>query len=280
MCKRLLTKIILLLVVLITAATPLAAQSEAESLRIVAVDTSNFPKISVTLVATDADNNVIDDLSGLTLREDDKLVVDFEPEQFDAGTEIIFVIDADTSIERRDDNSGLSRREKVRDSIVRFANLYMDPTQADRVSIIVPEGDGGLFLEEAGMTFPTQVINTINFYETGDLGDTGLNRMLHLALNQAESNKEDGRYQAIVLFSEASNLDDQLDYETLVENAQEGGIAFYTAILGATASDAEKESVSRLTDPTAGLQIHMPAVEDADPLYDAIQQRSNQHKLD
>ena len=52
----------------------------------------------------------------------------------------VISIDANSSIEDRDEADGPSRREKVRDSIIRYANRFMDPTQMDRVTVIVRRG--------------------------------------------------------------------------------------------------------------------------------------------
>ncbi|MGD2050042.1 MAG: hypothetical protein PVH03_11110, partial [Chloroflexota bacterium] len=123
-----------------------AAQTLPPRLQISKIDTSRFPEISFHLVYLDADNRVVLDLNELELLEDGRSIDEFAVEPVDIGTELIVVIDANTSIEQLDEAGGLTRREKIRDSLVRYANLFMEPMQVDSVTIIVPEGDGGRIL--------------------------------------------------------------------------------------------------------------------------------------
>lgn len=255
------------------------AQTSPDRLTIGEINTEDFPELSFTLAAFDAENNFVADLSDLILSEDGKAITAFDVESYDTGTEVVFVIDANSTIQSRDEAGGLTRREKVRDSIISYANRYVDPNQADRVTIIVPESDDGRFLDASGMSFPNEVINAVNFYEPDQFGETNLNRMMNLALNQAESNRDAGRYQAIVLFTDAGQLADQLDYASLLERAGEAGVAIYGGILGAQASTSEVNNITRLSEPTGGLYVHMPNPDDAATLYDAIRQRSGKHRL-
>ena len=279
--QRTIIKLFLSFLLLCLLTSPVAAQvDEGVRLRITQIDTSNFPEISLNISATDTENNPINVLDGLALQENDQTIDDFETDQISVGMEFIFVIDANTTIEQIDETDGLSRRETIRDSIVSFAENTMDRGgQDDLVSIIVPDDEGGRFLEEPDMTFPNEVINAINFYETGTLGDTPLNAMLELALDQAEENQNDGRYQVIFLFTDGAQLNSQLDYEALVERAQNNSVGFYGAILGARADPNEIENVTQLTDPTGGTYIHMPQSAEADSLFEAINSRAEQTEI-
>jgi len=254
----------------------LFAQFGSSQLEIIELDTSAFPEITVHLVATDADGNAITDPSGLHLQEDDFPIAPFDAAQVDPGAELIIIIDANTTIEQRDSSDDLSRREKVRDSIIRYANHFMDPMQKDRVTIIVPEGAGARILDKEDLAFPNEVINAVNFYQAGELADTDLNRMFQLALDVAMSNREEGRRQSILLFSDAGNLADNLDIAMLSEEAKNQDVTLYAAILGSRADSEEISDVTLLTDPTAGAYVHMPKSELADPLYESIQQRASQ----
>ncbi len=236
----------------------LFAQSGSSQLEIIEIDTSAFPEITIRLVATDAGNNAITDASGLHLQEDDFPIAPFDAAQVDPGAELIIIIDANTTIEQRDSPDDLSRREKVRDSIIRYANHFMDPMQKDRVTIIVPEGAGARILDKEDLTFPNEVINAVNFYQSGKLADTDLNRMFQLGLDVAMSNRDEGRRQSILLFSDAGNLADNLDIAMLSEEAKNQDVTLYAAILGSRADSEEIASVTQLTDPTAGDYVHMP----------------------
>ena len=162
--------------------SPVVAQVEVGNhLRITHIDTAEFPEVTVRISATDSENNLVGDLSSLAVSENGTAITQFDKKQVAVGTDLIFVIDANTTIEQVDEGSTLTRREKVRDSIIDYANTVMDDSgQDDIVNIVVPEGDGGQFLDQEDMTFPNEVINAINFYETGELADTPLNTMLEL----------------------------------------------------------------------------------------------------
>jgi hypothetical protein len=274
-------KLFLSFLFLLMLVSPVIAQvGEGTRLRITQIDSTEFPDVAVRIAATDAENNLVSDLAGLAVTENGEEIADFDRNQVAVGIDLIFVIDANTTIEQIDEGSTLSRREKVRDSINDYANNIMDSGgQDDIVSIIVPDGEGGRFLDQPDMTFPNEVINAINFYESGDLADTPLNAMLELALDKAEENQEDGRYQAIFLFTDGGLLNTQLDFPALTERAQSSGATFYGAILGARADQNEIDNVTQLTGPTGGSYIHMPESAEATPLFESIDQQAVQTEI-
>ncbi len=279
MLKRQLIGISFSLLAVLIILSPIAAQTGEVQLEISGMNTEAFPEISFTLLILGSDNRVIMDISDLAILEDSITVDDHAAEPLDVGTELVIVIDADTAFEQRDEAGGLSRREKVRDSLIRYANLFMDPMQLDSVTIIVPEGESGRILDKAGMTFPNEVINAINFYEPVELGEPALNDLMQMALEQMALSRDEGRFQAILLITDAGSLDEQLDFDSLVENAQAGGVALYGAILGSRADEDEIMNLSRLTDPSGGDLAHMREPVHADELYEAIQQRANRIKV-
>jgi hypothetical protein len=194
------------------------------------------------------------------------------------GIELIVVIDANPDIESHDEPGGVSRREKVRDSILRFAESYMDGSQLDRVTIIVPEADAPAVLLDNAI-FPNEVINEINFWEGQPSASSPVNEMLSLAIERAASTKEEGRFQAVLLYSDAGRLDRQLDYPFLTEQAQAINVPIFTAILGAQADDAEIANATGLTEPTRGNWVHMPQPEEIDPLFETITGNRPQFEL-
>ena len=250
------------------------AQSDEERVRFSPPDASVFPMIKFSLIALDSDRQRITDLSDLRLTEDGEDIGEFFSETVETGAEVIFVIDANTDIEERDEDGGLSRREKVRESILRFVDLYMDADYVDRVSVIVPDEQSGRFLEEPGITFHNSVKNAVNFYLPSELGETPLSNMMEMAIQQAKQGSDEGRSAAIVLFSDSSRINEQLDFEDIVDQALLNEAVIYGAILGDTAETWEIDDMQKLTNPTGGLQLHMPEPEDADPLYDLIRDRA------
>ncbi|MGB3714048.1 MAG: FHA domain-containing protein [Candidatus Promineifilaceae bacterium] len=258
----------------VISAIPTFAQGDNYRVRLSPPDATEFPKISFNLIALDSDLNVIKDMSGIEITEDGLIISDIFSETVKVGTEVIFVIDANTDIEERDETGGPSRREKVRDSIVRFVDQYMDPENLDRISIIVPDEQSGRFLDEPGMVFHNTVKNAVNFYMPAELGETPLNNMLEMALQQAEMGGDEGRVPAIVLFSDSGQLNEQLDFDGLVEQSLSSQAVFYAAILGSSADPWEIDDVQRLTGPSGGSYVHMPQIDDADPLYNLIKDRA------
>jgi hypothetical protein len=275
--KRVTTSILFVILLLLTI--PAWAQSELTTLRIAQLNAERFPEVALDLVARDAGGNVAFDVSSLAISENGNPVEPFTSSRHMPGVRLIFVLDANTTFNQIDESGGLSRREKARDSIVAFSNQFMDPGERDRASILVPDGEVGTFLERSEMTFPNEVINAVNFYEPENLAATPLNQMLEQALELIENNQDDGRYPAILLFTDGAQLDDQLEFEALAERAQAAGAVFYSVILGSQADPNEIENVSRLTDPTGGQYIHMPQPLDANSLYQTIRDRAIQTRV-
>ncbi|MCI0394892.1 MAG: FHA domain-containing protein, partial [Chloroflexi bacterium] len=260
------------------AGRPAAAQEEGVRLEVVRVDTSDFPEIVLGLAATDSQNNLVTDFAGLRISEGDTQLTEFDTEQTRVGVELIFVIDANTTINQLDDGE-LSRREKVRDSIVNYARQFMSQAQEDLVTIVVPGEGGGQFLEQADLVFPNEVINAINFYEPASLSDTPINEMVQMALDHLAENQDEGRSQAILLYSDGAQLGQQLAYDALAATAQEQGVTFYGAILGSRADQSEIDNVARLTDATGGAYVHMPEAAQAAPLFETIRNRAVQTEV-
>jgi len=269
--------VLLLLVLLLTGLPSVLAQGE-QRLELSSIDTSEFPDVRLTVIATDGESRRLPSVDGLTLRENDTPVEAYQVAESPVGIELTFVIDANSDIAARDEPGGLTRYEKVRDSILRFAETYMDATQLDRVTIIAPEGQTPSVLLDRAV-FPNEVINVINFAEVEPVSDTPINEMLSLAIERAAESKEEGRFQAILLYSDAGRLDSQLDFPTLTQQAQAINVPLFAAILGARADDPEIDNVTALTEPTRGAWVHMPQPEEAEPLFELITGNRPQFEL-
>jgi hypothetical protein len=256
-----------------------SAQQEGAGLRIEGIDSSRFPVVVVSLAVSDAENSPIVDLPGLRLREDGVEIDDYATERHSLGSDIVFVIDANTSIEQRDETDGPTRREKVRDSIARYANHFMDPVQLDRVSIIVPDGEGGRYLGKQRMSFPNEVVNAVNFYETGQLDNTPLDAMMEMAFYELGARAGEGRSQALFLFSDAGQIQEQLDLQALAARAESEDVSILVAILGARADPQELDNARLLSEASGGDYVHMPEPAASDPLYESIQGRGTRSLL-
>lgn len=253
----------------------------APKIQITKTDVSAFPEMKLQLLAAADDGTPLTDFSTLQLTENGSPITAFETSQVIQGIETVFVIDANTTINQRDTGAALNRREQVRDSIVAFAQQNMNPSQLDRIHLLVPNeaSDAPEFLtENTGAVFANELINKINFYVPTAPKATPLNDMLLAAIDKLAAG--DGqRYRAIVVFTDGGNLDDQLAYETLISQAQAHNITFYGFILGSRADANEIENVDNLTQPTGGITLHMPTPEDSAPLFLALASFSQQTQI-
>ena len=176
---------------------PVLAQAEPR-LEITAVDTSEFPDVRVLVLATDGESQRQPGVQGLVLRENDAPVEAYEVAELPVGIELFIVIDANSDIEAHDEAGDPSRREKVRDSIIQFAESNMDGAQLDRVTIIAPDGEAPAVLLDSAV-FPNEVINEINFYDNDAVAISPVGEMLALAIEHAAETKGEGRFQAVLL---------------------------------------------------------------------------------
>lgn len=254
-------------------------QREDNNLRITAVDTGKFPNVSVRVLTTTAGSAPIADLTRLVVRENGVPIPDAAAATTPVGIDLALVIDANPDLLLFDDRSGLSRRDKLAAGITRYAEQFMDPTGLDRVSVIVPDetGEGAVFLTRDASQ-PGDVAAVVNTYAPLPPRVTPLQAMLAAAVDHLGAGDE-GRFRAILLYTDGARLDRQLDYQPLVEAAQAANIPIYVAVLGADASAEEIANVVRLTSPTNGLHIHMPEPEAADPLYTIFQAQGRQAEL-
>jgi hypothetical protein len=262
---------------LVVGLTAVQAQ-ESVQLYLGQPDISAFPLVAVPLRAVDGAGAPVTDLSRLSLRENG-IPLEYELTTVPLGLDITFVIDANTTIETDDDESTVTRREKVIESIGQFASQHMDSRGTDRVSVIVPDvaGINGRFFVQDNLN-PIPFAQAITAYRPEVLADTPLNGMLELAIRRA-SQAEDGRFPVVMLYTDGGQLAEQLDYDALVQQAQVAGVTIYAAILGADANASEVDNVNRLVTPTGGAYVHMPTAGDADPLFQVWQEESNQTRI-
>ncbi|MFL7838553.1 MAG: HAD-IA family hydrolase [Candidatus Promineifilaceae bacterium] len=261
-------------------ALPISAQDDAPRLQLVGVDASEFPIVRVTILTAGDQSRPLTDLSQLTLHENGSPVTDISYEKVPAGVDVVFVIDANPDIVGVDDDSGLTRLEKVRESIRSFAESYMNPSGLDRVSIIVPstDGQGGEYLIQ-DETASEAVIAAIDAYQPETLQLTPLNAMVELALDQMEAETESPRFHAVLLFTDGRRLPDQLSYPLLTAQANDSNTPIYVAIIGAVADEFEIDNARRLYEPTRATYVHMPTGSEEAPIYEIWQQQGDQIQL-
>lgn len=274
------------LLVVFLPATDGAAQvaREQTSLRVTAIDTSEFPAVHVRVLAAGPGSAPVDDLSALLLRENGVPIAETTLTRVPVGIDLVLIIDANNDFLQADAIGELTRREKVVESIGRFATGHMSAGR-DRVTVIVPDEarQAPAFLTSDEMD-PAALTAAVADYAPAPPADvplrpTPLQAMLEAAVDHLAASQDDGRFQAVLLYSDAARLDRQLNAQPLVESAQAAGAPIFVAILGADASPEEQANAGRLADPTNGRVIHMPNEDGADALYAQIAAQGDQAEI-
>lgn len=267
-----------LLVLMVAIMAGITQAQEEILLRITQLDSSSFPLVRVNVITSDAQSAPLSDLSGLSLRENGIPIGDLEFSQDVVGANLIFVLDANSSFQQSDGNSSLTRQEIVKDSITRFADRFMDDT--DRVAIVVPD-DGnvaGRFLVEHA-TSSQAVVSAIGGYEPETQAAAPIHEMMLLALAHAADDYGEGRFQAVILFSDGAQLRRQLNVPVLVEQARRIDVPIFVAILGERADPVELENAALLYGPTRATYVHVPDAASTDPVYTVWQSQRSQTQI-
>lgn len=261
--------------------TPALAQTDLQ-LRLSEPDVSAFPEVRLNVLSSDGRGAPLAEaeLSRLALRENGVPIADAQVQFVPVGVDIIFVLDADVSLNIIDAGRSETRLQTVQAAMERYTNRFMSPSGLDRISLLVPDAtnEAGQFLLQDA-TDADSVRTAVNNYAPDLPETTPINEMLLQAIDHAASIKEDGRYQAVLLLSEARRLNQFLEYETLVEQAQAIELPIFSAILGAQASFDEVDAVAALYQPTRAYYVHVPRPEEADSLFLIWQRQGNQAQI-
>ncbi|MCA9901755.1 MAG: FHA domain-containing protein [Ardenticatenaceae bacterium] len=251
-------------------------------LRLSRPDLSNFPEITINVLSSDGRGAPLaeSDLTRLALRENGVPIANPNVQFVPVGVDIIFVLDADQSLNIIDEGRSVTRLATVQEMLERYATRFMNPSGFDRISLLVPNasGEAGQFLvQDSGS--PEALVVAAQSYAPELPQDAPINAMMQQAIAHAAEIKENGRYQAILLLSEARRLPQFLDFQTLVAEAQAIELPLFTAILGAQASLDEVDAAAALYQPTRAFYVHVPRPEEADSLFLIWQRQGNQAKI-
>ena len=258
------------------SAPHIAAQTVAREelgVRVTAVDASGFPTVRVRVLTTGPGSAPVADTSRLLLRENGVPIPEATVGSASVGVDLVLVIDANVDFLQTDEPGGATRRDKVAESITRLATTSMNAGGLDRVSVIVPDAarlEPTFLTQDA--TQPDEVTAAVAAYDAAPPADqplraTPLQAMLTAAIDHLAARQADGRFGAVLLYTDGARLDRQLDAPALAAAAQTAGVPVFAAILGAAVSQEEQANVDALTESTNGQSIHMPTAADADPLY-------------
>ncbi len=257
------------------------AQEDVQ-LRLSEPDLSSFPEVTLNVLSSDARGAPLaeSDLSRLALRENGVPIANADMQFVPVGVDIIFVLDADQSLNIIDEGRSETRLQMVQATLQRYASRFMNPSGLDRISLLVPDAanEAGQFLVQDANS-PDSLVSAIQNYEPALPEDVPINSMMLQAIDHAAEIQENGRYQAILLLSEARRLSHFLDFETIVANAQAVELPLFTAILGAQASFDEIDAAAALYQPTRAFYAHIPRPEEADSLFLIWQRQGNQAQI-
>ena len=259
-------RFLLLLILLLVPMRSAVAQSEVA---ILDVDSADFPAITLTFSARDAQGNGLDPLPALQLFENDQPIPITDVQTLPTGVDVTFVIDNNRTIGGIDLIGDVSRLEKVKQTIGTYVEQYTG-LGLDRVTVIAGQDDAALFLVEDAADAET-VKDALAAYNPDPLPrEAPIETMLLVAFEQAAAREPTSRYQAIVLFSDAEFLAEQVNFFDVREVAQRSDAVFFAGILGKFASDDEIENVNELIIPTGGAWVHMPQPEDFSEIAETI----------
>jgi hypothetical protein len=262
---------------------PLSLTAQAVGrLQIVRVDGSDFPLMRLNLRAEDGQRVPFSpgDLGGLLLRENGEIVADYDLTAVPVGIDLVFVLDTNETISPLTDGS-TPRLDLMLAIVERYANQFMSLAELDRVTLIVPNDDfshGRFLLQNA--TTPDVLRTAIASYTPPtDPQPTPLQEMMTMGIDHLSETAENGRFQAVLLLSDAGQLHEQLEFDALTALANEHDIPLYTAILGAATGSQAVSSATRLATPTRAGYVPTPQANGVDSLYLIWQRQSNQVQL-
>ena len=267
----------LCILLILFAVYPVLAQEQIE-LRIGQVNVSQFPTVRFNLFSADSRRVplAISEIQNMSLREGGVPIADFELTAVPVGVDIVFVLDANGDY-RAVDLSGLTREEVATEAVTRFAERVMSPSGLDRVSIVVADesNENGRFLVQDNSN-PESVSQAITSYNPPANAPVPLDSMMTMAIEHMADIQENGRFQALLLLSDAGRIHGQLEYETVITQAQAIDLPLYVGILGTGASSDETGNAAGLAGPTRADYLHIPDAAEIDPIYLIWQRQANQ----
>lgn len=249
------------------------------ALWVTAVDDSDFPTIRLHVSTLASPGGPWPDLTGLSLREN-SIPVAYDILTTTVGLDLIIVIDANNTMLATDGPGGQTRWQNVQGIISRYAEEFMDEAGLDRVSLLAPDdgGENGRFLLKNEPS-PAAVAAAIQASPPLLVNPTPLNAMMLQALELAEMGAENGRFQAILLLTDAGQIQFQLAFDDLVAQAQAANVPLFVGILGAQADPDERFRANRLSAPTLASSHHLPTPEAADPLFQLVAAQREQFQF-
>ena len=113
-------------------------------LRLSRPDLSNFPEITINVLSSDGRGAPLaeSDLTRLALRENGVPIANPNVQFVPVGVDIIFVLDADQSLNIIDEGRSVTRLATVQEMLERYATRLMNAYGFDRITLLVPNASG------------------------------------------------------------------------------------------------------------------------------------------
>lgn len=263
------------------------------------VDLAGFPTISFNLIVSDGMRGRVEGLeeSDFAVTEDGE-EVPITLDEFDAGVQVVFVLDASAST-RQNGATGYSRLEEGKQVITSFAEERM-VEGVDMVAVLAPESSTTIQkvapLPDDPLDFTT-FRNTVRdgtyLYELpAGVTATPLNDMVSRALSILE-NDESGLHQAVVVMSDGVDVISDRQVSDTVNKANQLNIPIHTIIFGPASNwGGEAESnMKRLSLDTHGEHMQLSSEgrrpdpldelisQSLAPLYDNLESQRTQYHL-
>ncbi len=246
-------------------------------LTITGVNRSRFPEMGVNLIATDGQSQPLNNFNRLRFWENGVPIADYELRDVTVGVDLFFVLDGSARLLEIEDEAGLVRMQLVKDTIQFYSGRFMDVAGRDRVSIVVPNGEGGEALVQ-GVSQPGELIDAINRYNPRQVAGDGAIDMVDTTLSLAQSNNSRGRFQAIVLFTDGIQLNPLLT-EGVVARARQLEVPIFVLLLGPSESENAVERITSLTTPTRGRHAFIRGTSESSELFQVVLDNATQTQL-
>ncbi len=170
----------------------MAAQGDVQ-LRLSQPDLSEFPEVRLNVLSSDGRGAPLaeSDLTRLALRENGVPIADAQIQFVPVGVDLIFVLDADQSLNIIDEGRSVTRLQTVQEILERYASRFMNPSGLDRISLLVPDtanAAGQFLVQDAGS--PDALVSAIQNYAPELPEDVPINTMMLQAIDHAASLKK------------------------------------------------------------------------------------------
>ncbi len=260
---------------------------------------ASFPTISFDVIVSDEMRGRVEGLSESDFAvSEDGQELPFTLDEFEAGTQVVFVLDASAST-RQNGATGYPRLDEGKQVITSFSDERM-VEGVDLVAVLAPESSTTIQKvapppdDPADFTtFRNAVRNGVYIYELpAGVTATPLNDMVARALAMLE-NDESGLHQAVVVMSDGVDVISDRQVSDTVNKANQLNIPIHSIIFGPASNwgGAAESNMKRLSLETHGVHLQLASEgrrpdpleelisESMAPLYDNLESQRTQYRV-